>query len=143
MTITNYLGLNQLAQKFGDRLQILAFPCGQFYNQEPGQNTEILNGLKYVRPGSGYVPLFPLMEKSLVNGATINPVYTWLRARCPGTTTTIGDPQYISWSPIDANDITWNFEKFLIDTSGHAVRRYSPGTPPLNLVQDIQQIVLA
>ena len=30
---------------------VLGFPCAQFLNQEPGNNDEILDCLKYVRPG--------------------------------------------------------------------------------------------
>jgi hypothetical protein len=44
-------------------LSTLGTPCGDFANQEPGGNDEILAGLKYVRPGNGFVPAFPLMQK--------------------------------------------------------------------------------
>jgi len=138
--VTNYLGLNQLVQKFSS-LSILAFPCAQFYNQEPGENNEILNCLQYVRPGGGYVPLFPLMSKIAVNGASIHPVYTWLKQRCPNPDVEIGNIPYISWSPVTITDITWNFEKFLLDKNGLLVKRYDPATPPSNLIADIQALL--
>eukprot|EP01112_Ceratiomyxa_fruticulosa_P013082 TRINITY_DN365_c0_g1_i1.p1 TRINITY_DN365_c0_g1~~TRINITY_DN365_c0_g1_i1.p1 ORF type:complete len:144 (+),score=29.82 TRINITY_DN365_c0_g1_i1:435-866(+) len=141
MTITNYLELNQLVEKFSDGFQVLGFPCPQFNNQEPGKNTEILDCLQYVRPGSGYVPLFPLMQKSIVNGEGTNDVFTWLKARCMGPQLEIGVPQFLQWEPVMANDITWNFEKFLIRKSGFVYKRYTPETNPLLLVNDIQDLL--
>uniref|UniRef100_A0A914X442 glutathione peroxidase n=1 Tax=Plectus sambesii TaxID=2011161 RepID=A0A914X442_9BILA len=37
-------------------VELLAFPCDQFHLQEPARNDEILNGLKYVRPGGNWTP---------------------------------------------------------------------------------------
>jgi hypothetical protein len=53
-----YLQLNALKQKYLGELDIAAFPCNQFGLQEPGENHEILNGLRYVRPGDGFIPDF-------------------------------------------------------------------------------------
>jgi len=48
--------------------------------EEPGWNgTEIMNGIKYVRPGGGFVPAFPMVEKMDVNGVTQHPLYTYLK----------------------------------------------------------------
>lgn len=70
--------LNQKNYRCG--LNILAFPCNQFLNQEPGANEkEIMNGLKWVRPGNGFVPNFPLFQKIRVNGAWEDPIYTYLK----------------------------------------------------------------
>lgn len=56
--------LNALMSKYeASGLSTLGTPCGDFANQEPGGNDEILAGLKYVRPGNGFVPAFPLMQK--------------------------------------------------------------------------------
>ena len=38
-----------------------------------------MNTLKYVRPGKGFVPNFPLTAKSDVNGARQHPLYTYLK----------------------------------------------------------------
>jgi len=140
MTIGNYLGLNQLLTIF-PQLVILGFPCAQFFNQEPGHNDEILNCLKYVRPGGGYVPNFLLMEKSLVNGANTSNLYVYLKSQCPQPSQIIGDPQYFDWDPVQMNDITWNFEKFLITKSGKPYRRYTPETFPPAIVDDITYLM--
>jgi len=48
--------------------------------QEPGDNgTEIMNSLKYVRPGDGFVPKFELTERTNVNGADEHPMFTYLK----------------------------------------------------------------
>lgn len=59
---------------------VLGFPSNQFGTQEPGSTPdEIMNGLKYVRPGNGFVPMFKLFEKGDVNGAKENPLFTHLK----------------------------------------------------------------
>jgi hypothetical protein len=50
--------------------------------QEPGANaSEIYATLKYIRPGDGFVPNFPMFAKTDVNGKTENPIYTFLKVR--------------------------------------------------------------
>lgn len=61
-------------------LRIVGFPCNQFGYQEPGENKyEIMNGLKYVRPGHGFVPNFSLFEKRDVNGKDEDEIYTFFK----------------------------------------------------------------
>ena len=38
-----------------------------------------MNGLKYLRPGKGFVPNFPLTHKTDVNGAYQHPLYTYMK----------------------------------------------------------------
>lgn len=83
-----YPHLNVLMREFSSAkykcgFAVLAFPCNQFLYQEPGANAqEILNGLKCVRPGNGFVPNFPLFQKTQVNGAKEDPIYTFLKVTC-------------------------------------------------------------
>lgn len=61
-------------------LRVMGFPCNQFGHQEPADNaTELFNGLKYVRPGSGFVPAFDIMGIGDVNGEKESFVYTYLK----------------------------------------------------------------
>ena len=62
-------------------LQVLGFPCSQFAHQEPGADNEIMNGLKYVRPGGGFVPNFTLFSKLDVNGAHEDAFYSWVKVQ--------------------------------------------------------------
>ena len=56
--------MNELMTSYASKgLSILGFPCNQFGHQENCNNEEILNTLKYVRPGGGFVPKIQMMEK--------------------------------------------------------------------------------
>lgn len=51
-----------------------------FLQQEPGGNgEEILNGVKYVRPGNGFTPNFQIFQKIDVNGEKEHPLYNFLK----------------------------------------------------------------
>ncbi|KYQ92773.1 hypothetical protein DLAC_05352 [Tieghemostelium lacteum] len=132
-----------MAKFADDGLVILGFPCGQFYNQEPGTNSEILDCLKYVRPGNGFEPNFLLFNKTIINGLGTDNTYIWLKSGCPNTSPVISfiDNTFLTWNPVQYNDITWNFEKFLVSRSGQLVRRYSPETFPLLLMNDIYDLL--
>jgi len=122
--------MNALLDSYCDQLSILAFPCNQFGHQEPGRDaTEILNGLKYVRPAQGYTPHknLTMMLKGDVNGVSEIPLYTYLKSSCPIM------PKLASFKPsecfwgerIQPNDITWNFEKFIVAPNGVPIFRLS------------------
>ncbi|KAL8561064.1 hypothetical protein ACOMHN_031008 [Nucella lapillus] len=132
-----YLQLNALIEKLqgGDLpLAILGVPCNQFGHQEPAANrTELFNGLHYVRPGSGYVPLFNLTGRSDVNGQKALPLYTFLKSKCPPPTHASFPKVETFWDPIYPSDIVWNFEKFLIDDRGTPLLRFMPDVTPLDL----------
>ena len=72
-----------LQQNSAQGFKILAFPCNQFYLQEPGENHEIMNGLTYVRPGNGWRPHSDLhiYGKLEVNGENNHPLYEFLKVR--------------------------------------------------------------
>ncbi|KAJ8300596.1 hypothetical protein KUTeg_022115, partial [Tegillarca granosa] len=92
-------------------------------NQEPGANaTEILNGIKHVRPGGGFVPNFPLTEK--------------VDKHCGYV-----DEQlfpYLMYDPKNVHDVRWNFEKFLIGANGKPLKRYHTVVEPIELEDDIK-----
>lgn len=116
-----YTGLEALYQKYKDKgFEVLAFPCNQFGAQEPGTEEEIQTFCS-----TKYSVSFPLFSKIEVNGESKSPLYEALNgsnAKFPG-------------------DISWNFEKFLIDQDGQVVARYNPKTTPEDesLVTDIEK----
>lgn len=124
--------MNALLQEHGNsRFNFLGFPCNQFGYQEPGANkTEILNGLKFVRPGKGYEPAFELMAKSDVNGDKENPLYTFLKESCRSPPGTSYSTLRLAWYNLKAGDVAWNFEKFLIDPQGKPVARFLSAVTP-------------
>uniref|UniRef100_A0A8C9L6B0 Glutathione peroxidase n=1 Tax=Pavo cristatus TaxID=9049 RepID=A0A8C9L6B0_PAVCR len=120
-----YLELNALQNELGPYgLVVLGFPSNQFGKQEPGQNSEILPALKYVRPGGGFVPNFQLFQKGDVNGAKEQKVYSFLKNSCPPVAEEFGNPKNLFWEPLRNHDIKWNFEKFLVGTDGVPVMRW-------------------
>ena len=113
--------------------------------QENAKNEEILNSLKYVRPGGGFEPNFTLFEKCEVNGKQAHPLFVFLRealpAPCDDATALMTDPKFITWSPVCRNDIAWNFEKFLVGPDGVPVRRYSRRFPTIDIEPDIEALL--
>lgn len=88
---------------------ILAFPCNDFGNQEPGTEKEIRNFCK-----DSYDISFPLMEKIHVKGPEQHPLYAALtgeKGAFPG-------------------EVKWNFGKFLIGKDGKPLARFEPQTKP-------------
>ena len=99
---------------------MLGFPCNQFAGQEPGTDAEILEFAT-----TKFDVNFPMFSKIEVNGDGAAPLYKMLKEAQPGEG--------------DTTDITWNFEKFLIDKSGNVVKRYPPPTTPEDIAADIEQ----
>jgi glutathione peroxidase len=117
-----YKGLEALYKKFGnDKFEILAFPCDQFKNQEPGTSTDIKNFCEI-----NYGVTFPLFEKIDVNGKNAHPLFKHLCKEQSG---------------ILGGAIKWNFTKFLVDSKGNVVDRFAPTTEPEKLINDIQKLI--
>jgi glutathione peroxidase len=57
-------------------MQVVAFPCSQFLDQEPGTREEIKDYARNVMGAS-----FPLMEKCNVNGPDAHEVFKQLRKK--------------------------------------------------------------
>lgn len=139
----NYLELNELHETYSsDGLVILGFPCNQFGHQEWPKEEEIPLSLKYVRPGNDYEPLFQLFSKIEVNGANTHDVYQFLRDRCVTPRSDLSDElQDVIWEPISVSDLSWNFEKFLINRDGIPVYRYPDKWDPIELAEDIEELL--
>ncbi len=99
---------------------MLGFPCNQFGGQEPGTEDEILEFVT-----SKYDVDFPMFAKIDVNGDGAADLYRLLKHAQPGDG--------------DRPDITWNFEKFLVDKSGAVVRRFAPPTTPEQVAEVIPE----
>lgn len=144
--------MNALTETFGDSLVVLAFPCNQFGHQTNESDQELLSTLKHVRPGGGYEPKFPVFSKLAVNGQDEDALFTYLKAALPVPADDKGGlgADHISanahgqpflWTPIRRTDITWNFEKFLINQDGVPVKRYSPKFATQDCAADIKALL--
>lgn len=98
-----------------------------------------------MRPGGGFEPNFTLFQKCQVNGQDTHPVFAYLKAHLPApadeATHLMTEPRFITWSPVQRSDISWNFEKFLVGPEGEPFRRYSPRMPTAQLEPDIQRLL--
>lgn len=116
---------------------VLGTPCNQFFNQEPSDNDEILNILRYVRPGNGFVPKFDLTQKLLVNGLGTDGIWSSLKGSCPA-------PQDIlsavspSWTPITREDVAWNWESVLVGRDGQPLQRFGTIVDPIDTAPYVQ-----
>lgn len=105
-----YEGLEKIYEKYkAQGFVVLGFPANNFMGQEPGTDKEIKDfcTLKYN-------VTFPMFSKISVKGDDQDAFYTYLtneKAKFPG-------------------EITWNFEKFLVDEKGEVIARFSPKTKP-------------
>ena len=120
---SQYQELQKLYETYGkDYFVILAFPCNQFFNQEPETNKEIINFCQI-----NFGVTFPVFAKIDVRGSKADPLFTYLSKKVPG---------------LPGNFIKWNFTKFLIDSKGEVYSRYAPTTPPSNLTADIEELLI-
>lgn len=138
--------MNELVDTFGDNLQVVGFPCNQFWRQSQENDFETLSILKHVRPGDGYEPKFPLTTRVEVNGANAHPFWVWLRESLPvpsdeGGKNIMNDRTRIAWDPVSRSDLSWNFEKFLINQEGVPVKRYSPSFKTIDVKDDIEKLI--
>ena len=100
-----YDGLEALYRTYKDKgLTVVGFPANNFKEQEPGSNEEIQEFCRLT-----YGVDFPMFAKISVKGDDRHPLYDALA----------GD-----------EDISWNFEKFLIGRDGKVAARFSPQTEP-------------
>jgi glutathione peroxidase len=104
-----YEGLEKLNQMYRDAgLRILAFPCNDFGEQEPGSNEEIVQFCT-----SNYGVTFELFDKVHAKGSQQHPLYARLTNAVEPT-----------------GPISWNFEKFLVNKQGEVVARFKSSVKP-------------
>jgi glutathione peroxidase len=107
-----YEQLQKLHEKYADQgLAILGFPCNQFLGQEPGSSEEIAEFCK-----KNYGVAFDMFAKIDVKGDKAADLYKLLTS--------------LDTKPTGAGDISWNFEKFVLDKDGFVVGRFGPRTKP-------------
>ena len=118
-----YEGLQSLYAEYKDRnFVVLGFPCNQFGGQEPGTNSEINNFCEI-----NYSVTFPIFSKIKVNGPDSHPLFKLLKNDKPGIFRT--------------ESIKWNFTKFLVNSSGKIIDRFSPRVEPKYIRSEIERIL--
>lgn len=108
-----YEGLQELYETYSDQgFKVLGFPANNFGGQEPGSDEEIAQFCQ-----ANYGVSFPMFSKISVKGDDQHPLFTYLT----------------SADNLDfKGEISWNFEKFLIDRNGNLVRRFKSNVEPMS-----------
>ena len=117
-THLNYKELVKLQAAYSpDVFTVLAFPCNQFGQQEPGDEEEIVQFAK-----DQYGVTFPLFSKVDVQGDSACAVYRYL---------------------IGASGVTpsWNFCKYLVDQRGHVVQFFSEKDRFTSISQSVEYLL--
>ncbi|GAA4923036.1 glutathione peroxidase [Actinomycetospora succinea] len=136
-----YEGLEALHRRFHERgLTILGFPSNQFMEQEPGTDAEIQEFCR-----TAYDVTFPVLAKVDVNGPDAAPLFGHLRTEAPGDFGPAYGGFYDAITRIrpdaGADEVKWNFTKFLVDRDGRVVRRYEPPVLPEQIADDLEELL--
>ncbi|NBQ52201.1 MAG: hypothetical protein EBU49_01285 [Proteobacteria bacterium] len=106
-----YKDLQAIYEKYKSKgFVVLGFPSNDFSMQEPGSNKEIKKFCDL-----NFRVKFPMFAKGKVLGPSKQPVYRFLT-----------DGKNFN------GEISWNFEKFLINRKGEVVGRFDPAIKPLD-----------
>jgi glutathione peroxidase len=89
-----YADLQQLHEKYKDKVVILGFPANNFGSQEPGSNLEIAEFCQ-----KNYGVSFQMFEKISVKGDDQHPLYGWLKEKT-------------------GQEPSWNFCKYIVKPDG-------------------------
>ena len=118
-----YKELQELYEKYSDKVEIIGFPANDFLWQEPAKNDEIKQFCS-----TNYGVTFPLIEKTVVKkNKNQHPIYTWL-----------------SHSDLNGwNDSapSWNFCKYLVNEDGKLIKMFPSKVKPLDnqIIQYIEK----
>ena len=115
-----YNDLQKLHEEYNEKLIVIGFPCNDFGSQEKGTNQEILSFCE-----KKYGVDFLLSKKIKIKGEECHPIFNWLTKK--------------SQNGVLNQKVSWNFNKFLIDTNGDLLGAYSSSTKPFD-AQIINQI---
>jgi glutathione peroxidase len=107
-----YADLEKLYTEYGNKnFVIIGFPANNFGSQEPGTNEEIKTFCT-----ANYQVTFPMMSKISVKGNDMDPLYKWLTSK--------------KENGVMDSEVTWNFQKYMIDAKGNLVDFVNPKDKP-------------
>lgn len=116
---SQYEELQELHEKYKEKLVVIGFPANNFGQQEPGSNKEIASFCQ-----KNYGVTFLMAAKISVAGEDIHPIFKWLCEQKNQNFT---------------GAVKWNFEKFILDEQGVLITRFRSITTPMS--KNVQKIV--
>ncbi len=119
-----YKGLQALYEKYQSKsFVILGFPSNDFMGQEPGTESDIKQFCDM-----NYKVSFPLFSKVKVKkGDGQSELYNYLTSK--------------ESNPGFDGEIEWNFQKFLVNSEGTVIKRFSPKTSPDEIDTELSKIL--
>ncbi|MCK8520104.1 glutathione peroxidase [Aquimarina sp. D1M17] len=106
-----YASLQELYNKYQEKLMIIACPCNQYGKQESGDASQIQSFCE-----RNYGVTFLVTEKINVRGSNQHPLYQWLTNK--------------EKNGIKNSSVKWNFQKYLVDEQGEYIDFYFSTTKP-------------
>ncbi|MBN3035733.1 MAG: glutathione peroxidase [Bacteroidales bacterium] len=109
-----YKELQKLYDTYGGQyFTVIGLPANNFMNQEPGTDEEIRDFCDV-----NYGVTFPMMSKISVRGDDMHPLYQWLTSK--------------KLNGVMDSEVSWNFQKYLVDENGRLVDMLPPKESPLS-----------
>ncbi|XP_078531207.1 putative glutathione peroxidase 8 [Lissotriton helveticus] len=119
-TERSYRELQELHRELGpSHFTVLAFPCNQFGESEPGSNQQIA-----AFASGNYAATFPIFSKIRILGTEAEPAFRFL------TESTKKEPR-------------WNFWKYLVNPEGQVVKFWRPEESIESIKPDVMALVRA
>ncbi|SEA28866.1 glutathione peroxidase [Flavobacterium gillisiae] len=107
-----YKDLEVIYKEYKDKgFVIVGFPANDFASQEPGTNEEIASFCQL-----NYGVTFPMMDKVSVKGDDMCAIYQFLTQK--------------SKNGVQDSEVSWNFQKYLINENGELEKVIAPQTLP-------------
>ena len=108
-----YEQLQQLYDKYNDKLEVLGVPCNDFAGQEPGSPDQIREFCN-----SNFGITFTLSEKVNIITDPIHPLYAFLTAK--------------KENGLQDSIVEWNFQKYFFNERGLLTHVFPPAIEPLS-----------
>ncbi len=108
-----YADLQELNEKYGEKVVILGFPANNFGGQEPGTNEDIKQFCT-----ENYGVTFQMFDKVSVKGIDKHPLFRWL-----------SDKDLNGWND---KEPSWNFCKYFIDENGELKEFFASSVSPMD-----------
>ncbi len=110
---SQYKDLQKLSDAYPEKLVVIGSPCNQFGKQEPGDAAQIQEFCEL-----NFGVTFLLTEKLSVKGINQHPLYKWLTSK--------------DKNGKKNSSVKWNFQKYLVDDSGHLIDYFFSITKPMS-----------
>ena len=111
-----FIDLEDMYRKHHESFVVVGFPSNDFGQQDPEPNKDIALFCSKI-----YNVTFPMAAKIHVKGNDMTLIYKWLTEK--------------RYNHFMDKKVTWNFQKYLIDTSGQLIHVFEPRETPKD-VQD-------